>query len=185
MKDFKDIASFSGFVFVEYNLKCLTGVAVGYLLYRAFPEESGQFLWVLLSILLSITHDNSNKVAFDRMKGNVVGSLVGLFAYFVHNPANLLTIALGVVLTITLCSLLKLIGVVRTALVAFVIVVLYEESHSSWEGAVYRMASVVVGCFIGLVINYVFRRIAIAINPAIAASPAEQAADEVERDSSE
>ncbi len=155
-------------IFFEYNLKCLVGVAVGFLLYKAFPERNGELLWLLLSILLSITHDNSSKVAFDRMKGNVVGSLVGLFAYLLQNPANLITICLGVAVTITICSFMKLIGVVRTALVAFIIVVLYEEAHSGWEGAVYRVASVIVGCFIGLVINYVFRRIAIALSPSIA-----------------
>ena len=92
------------------------------------------------------------------MKGNVLGSLVGLFVYLLHNPANLLTICLGVVVTITICTLLKLVPV-RTALAAFIIVVLYEDAHSSWEGAAYRMASVIVGCFIGLVINYLFGQI--------------------------
>jgi uncharacterized membrane protein YccC len=165
MKRFEEVAGFGPFIFWEYNLKCLTGVTVGYLLYRAFPEQSGQFLWVLLSILLSITHDNSSKVAFDRMKGNIVGSLVGLAAFFLHNPANLLTICIGVAATVTICSLLGLIGVVRTALVAFVIVVLYEQEHSSWDGAVYRVACVIGGCFIGLVINYVFRKIALTLQP--------------------
>jgi NhaP-type Na+/H+ or K+/H+ antiporter len=51
-----------------------------------------------------------------------------------------------------------LIGVCRTALVAFIIVMIFEEAHSSWTGAIYRMISVVLGCLIGLVINYTFRR---------------------------
>ncbi len=174
MKRFKEISGITRFAFCEYNLKCFVGVAVGYLLYKAFPEQSGQLLWLLLSILLSITHDNSSKVAYDRMKGNVVGSLVGLFAYFLHDPPNLLTICVGVATTITICSFLRLIDVARTALVAFVIVVLFDEAHSSWQGAVYRMGSVVVGCFIGLVINFVFRRLAIAIYPAVSTPAAEQ-----------
>jgi uncharacterized membrane protein YgaE (UPF0421/DUF939 family) len=165
MKSFEEVAGFSPFIFWEYNLKCLAGVAVGYLLYRAFPEQSGELLWVLLSILLSITHDNNSKVAYDRMKGSIIGSLVGLASYFLRNPANLLTICIGVAATIAICSLLRLIGVVRTALVAFIIVVLYEESHSGWQGAVYRTACVVVGCFIGLLINNVFRRIALTLRP--------------------
>jgi uncharacterized membrane protein YccC len=172
MKSFKEITGFNKFIYCEYNLKCLVGVGVGYLLYKAFPEEGGQLLWLLLSILLSITHDNSSKVAYDRMKGNVVGSLIGLFAYFLHDPPNLLTISVGVAATITVCWLLRLVDVTRTALVALVIVVLYEEAHSSWAGAVYRMLSVVVGCFIGLVINFVFRRIAVAMYSGISA-PAE------------
>ena len=160
--------------FCEYNVKCLVGVTLGYVLYKAFPQYSGQYLWLLISILLSITHDNNSKVAFDRMRGNVLGSAVGLFAYFLHNPPNLLTICIGVATTIAICFKLKLIGVSRTALVAFIIVVLYAESHSSWDGAVYRMASVVVGCLIGLIINFVFRRIVIALYGPLSTSSAER-----------
>ncbi len=167
MKSFQEIAGVSRLEFCEYNLKCFAGVAVGYLFYEAFPQQSGQFLWMLISILLSITHDNDSKVAYDRMKGNVLGSAVGLFAFFLHNPPNLLTICIGVAMTIAVCFRLQLIGVSRTALVAFIIVVLNEEAHGSWEVAVYRMASVVVGCLIGLVINYVFRKMAMVFFPQI------------------
>ena len=185
MKSFKTIAGVSRLEFCEYNAKCFTGVALGYALYKAFPQQSGQYLWMLISILLSITHDNNSKVAYDRMKGNVLGSAVGLFAFFLHNPPNLLTICIGVAMTIAICFHLKLIGVARTALVAYIIVVLYEEAHSSWEGAVYRMASVVVGCLVGLVINYAFRKIAIAFFTRASTSAAERADDEGKHDDGE
>ena len=182
---FKEIAGVSPLEFCEYNPKCFVGVTVGYLLYKAFPQHSGQYLWMLISILLSITHDNNSKVAYDRMKGNILGSAVGLFAFFLHNPPNLLTICIGVSLTITICFGLKLIGVSRTALVAFIIVVLYEEAHSSWEVAVYRMASVVVGCLIGLVINYAFRKLAIAFYRRVSVSAVERIENEDKHDAGE
>jgi uncharacterized membrane protein YgaE (UPF0421/DUF939 family) len=159
MKSLKEITRGSAFEFYEYIVKCLAGVSVGYVLLKAFPQESGQYSWLLISILLSITHDNNSKAAHDRMRGNIVGSLVGFIVFFLRNPPNLLTIGIGVVVTITLCFRLDLIGVCRTALVAFIIVVIYEEAHSSWMGAIYRMVSVVLGCLIGLVINHTFRRI--------------------------
>lgn len=165
MKSFYEIAGFSRFDFVEYNLKCLVGLTVGYVLYKSFPQESGTYLWILISILLSITHDNDSKVAYDRMKGNIVGSTVGLLIFLLHNPPNLPTIGLGVVMTIAICSFLKLITVSRTALVALIIVVIYEESHSSWTGAAERLASVLIGCLIGLMINYLFRKMAEFIFP--------------------
>src|ERR1017187_2038763 len=159
MKHFKAVGGASTFEFYEYLVKCVAGVTIGYLLFRSFPEQSGQYFWMLISILLSITHDNNSKVAYDRMRGNIVGSVVGLFVFFLHNPPNLLTICLGVAVTITICFYQNLINVSRTALVGFIIVVIYEEAHSSWEGAIYRLVSVVVGCLIGLVINYTFREI--------------------------
>ena len=89
---------------------------------RGFPGESNQFYWVLISVVLSITHDNNSKVAIDRMRGNIVGSVVGLVVYFLHNPPNLLDhLHIGVVLVITVCFALDLIVVCRTALVGFVI----------------------------------------------------------------
>src|SRR5208282_5577595 len=90
MKSFQAIAGVSALEFCEYNAKCFVGVTLGYCLYEAFPEQSGQFLWILISILLSITHDNNSKVAHDRMKGNVLGSAVGLFTFFLHQPPNLI-----------------------------------------------------------------------------------------------
>jgi uncharacterized membrane protein YgaE (UPF0421/DUF939 family) len=159
MRIFKKTPSVSTFEFYEYIAKCLVGVTVGYLLLEAFPRQSGQYYWLLISVLLSITHDNNSKVAYDRMRGNIVGSLAGLFMYLIHNRPSLLTICLGVMVTIVVCFRLDIIGVCRTALVGFIIVILYEEDHSSWTGAIYRMGGVVVGCLLGLIINYTFRKI--------------------------
>jgi uncharacterized membrane protein YgaE (UPF0421/DUF939 family) len=185
MKSFKEMTGVSTLEFAEYNVKCFAGVTVGYVLYEAFPQQSGQFLWMLISILLSITHDNNSKVAYDRMRGNVLGSAVGLFAFFLHNPPNLLTICIGVAMTIAICFRLKLIGVSRTALVAFIIVMLNEEANGNWKVAVYRMASVVVGCLIGLVINYAFRRMAIAFYRRISTADMERVEQEDKADGGE
>jgi len=177
MKSFSQAAGVSTLEFGEYNVKCLVGVTIGYLLLKAFPQEYGQLLWVLISILLSITADNNSKVAYDRMKANVLGSTIGLFVFFLHNPSNLLTICIGVALTIAVCFKMKLMDVSRTALVAFIIVVLYEKAHGTWEGARDRMASVVAGCLIGLVINYVFRMMVGALYgyiPTSVGAPAKQ-----------
>jgi uncharacterized membrane protein YccC len=159
MKSLKEIMGSDTLAFYEYVVKCLVGVSAGYLLMRAFPRESGGFYWVLLSVVLSITHDNNSKVGVDRMRGNLIGSVVGLLVFFLHNPPNLLTICIGVVMVITLCWGLDLIGVCRTALVGFLIVMMYEADHSSWTGAIYRMACVVGGCLLGLLINYIFRKL--------------------------
>jgi hypothetical protein len=55
---------------------------------------------------------------------------------------------------------------------------LFEETHSSWEGAVYRMASVVVGCLIGLIINYVFRKMAVTFHRQVSSLAVERGAND-------
>ena len=102
-----------------------------------------------------------------------------------HNPTNLLTICLGVAVTITICFCLNLISVSRTALVGFIIVVIYEEAHSSWEGAIYRLVSVVVGCWIGLVINYTFREISMRFFRTLSAPVVQKPGDEDKDDGGE
>jgi len=163
MKSFKEIAGVSALDFFEYHAKCLVGVSIGYLLYKAFPRNAGFYLWLLISILLSITHDNSSKVAYDRMKGNIVGSVIGLMVFFLHDPPNLLTLCIGVAAVVTVCFRLNLIGVSRIALVAFIIVMVYEQSAYSWKGAVYRVVAVMGGCLTGLMINHVFRKLTDAV----------------------
>lgn len=182
MKKFNPIAGANTLEFCEYVAKCVVGVAVGYIPYKAFPQYSSQLFWVLLSILLSITHDNSSKVAIDRMKGNLIGSAIGLLAFLLHHPSNLPTIGLGVALTITLCFCLKLIEVSRTALVAFIIVVVYEEKDGGWEVAAHRMGCVIAGCLIGLVINYAFRKITTRFFRPIALPEVAQAGDKGRHD---
>src|ERR1039458_3440485 len=77
MRSFDLVTRGNSLAFCEYVVKCLVGVSIGYLLMKTFPRESGQYYWLLISVVLSITHDNNSKVALDRMRGNVIGSLVG------------------------------------------------------------------------------------------------------------
>jgi len=89
------------------------------------------------------------------MKGNVIGSATGLLLYIINGP-GLLLLSLGVVITIAICSLLKLITAGRTALVAMLVVMIHEKSGNNWEIALERAGCVIAGCAIALVISVVF-----------------------------
>ena len=174
MRSFHQITQGNSLAFYEYVAKCLVGVTIGYLLMKTFPRESGQYYWLLISVVLSITHDNNSKVALDRMRGNIIGSLVGFIVFLLHNPPNLLTISIGVAITIAVCFGLDLIGVCRTALVGFIIVIMYEGEHSSWMGAIYRVLGVILGCLLGLAINYTFRKLTSPMFQRLAAAGSEE-----------
>lgn len=155
---------------MEYIIKCIVGVAGTFMLFLFFPAFHDQLYWVIISVMLSITHDNDSKAALDRMKGNLMGSIVGLIGYLLEmmlhrspflsqftEPASSITlIIIGVIITITLCALLGFISVTRTALVAFFIVMIYEDNHHSYTGAIMRLVSTVTGCLLGLIINKIF-----------------------------
>lgn len=155
---------------MEYIIKCIIGVAGTFLLFLIFPAFHDQLYWVIISVMLSITHDNDSKAAVDRMKGNIIGSVVGLIGYllekFVTNAnyfsqlsapsSSIILIIIGVIITITLCTFLGFIAVTRTALVGFFIVMIYEDNHHSYTGAIMRLISTVSGCLLGLIINKTF-----------------------------
>jgi len=143
----------------EYIAKCLAGVTVAYLLLIAFPHQKSQCLWLLISMLLSITHDNDSKVARHRMRANIIGPLVGLIMFLLIPPPSLPAVFIGVVLTVLICFKLNLMQPCRTALVGLIIVMAYEKTENDWMGAIYRMSSVVAGCLIALLLNYLFRHI--------------------------
>lgn len=163
MADFQKSPACDKFELCEYIAKCLTGVGIVFLLFATFPQEKDLSLWLLVSMLISITHDNNSTAAKDRMRANIIGSFVGLVTFLVLPPPHLLAVFLGVAVTILICFKLDLMQVCRTALVGLVLVLAYEKVHSDWKGAIFRMASVVAGCLLGLIINYLFRRLSLPV----------------------
>jgi len=138
-----------------YIVECIIGLCICYSLYKYFPEH--QFYWSLISVLV-IAPDgkDSNRLAFDRMKANILGSSIGLLLFLIHWP-NLFLICIGVILTIVIGTFLKLHTAMRSSLAALVIVMVHEEQqNSTWHIALERVGCVMVGCIIGLLITLTF-----------------------------
>lgn len=136
-----------------YAAKCVVGFVIGYTLYKAIPQY--EVYWTLLSILLVLTPEDKDarRLAVERMKANLIGSVTGLLLYVMHKP-NLWMILIGVLTIIVVCHTLKLIAVARTAMATLIIVLVYEQETTSWLGAVERLVCVVSGCLIGLGITF-------------------------------
>ncbi len=143
-----------------YISECIIGLCLCYSLYKYFPQH--QFFWSMVSLVLVIAPDgtDSNRLAFDRMKANVLGSSVGLLLFLIHRP-NLFLICIGVVLTIIIGTFLKLNLALRSSLSALVIVMVHEQQqNSTWNIALERMGCVMLGCMIGLLITIGFNFVA-------------------------
>ena len=154
---------------IIYPAKCLLGMALIFPLFICFPNWRQDVTWMLVSLMLSITHDDDNKVGIDRIKGNIIGSMTGCIAWLLmyaltggrqesatDHMVLFIALALGIIVIIVACAGLDMIATARTALVAFVIVMIYEGSRGSWQGAFGRMLSVIAGCLLGLLINRLF-----------------------------
>ena len=136
-----------------YIIECITGLCICYMLYKIFPQH--EFYWSMISVVLVIAPDgrNSIRLAFDRMKANILGSSIGLLLFLIHAP-NLFLICIGVILTIIIGTFLNLNTAMRSSLSALVIVMVHEaEQNSSWHIALERVGCVIVGCIVGLLVT--------------------------------
>jgi uncharacterized membrane protein YgaE (UPF0421/DUF939 family) len=135
--------------YAPYIVKCLTGVAICYFLFIEITQYP--FYWAIISVVLAISADNSNQVAYDRMKANLLGCGVGIGLYPLHLP-ELVALCIGVGLTIVIGIGLKLTSPLRPALSALVIVTINEQRAGRWV-PVERVACVVAGCLVALLVS--------------------------------
>ncbi|HEU0226417.1 MAG TPA: FUSC family protein [Arachidicoccus soli] len=141
--------------FLVYLAKCIIGLMITYTIYVLYPQH--QFFWSVISVLLAFSPDDKDakKVAYDRMKANVLGSTIGMIIFVIHVP-SLLFMCLGVLMTIVIATILNIQSTTRSALAAVIIVLLYEKENASYHMALERMFCVIVGCLIALLLTLLF-----------------------------
>ena len=152
-----DFTKFNPSIFI-YMLKCIVGLSLCYILYVMFPQYL--FYWSVISVILSLSPEEGagNKVAFDRIIANVVGSMVGFLLFLIY-PPDLLLICIGIVLTIAISTFVKHETAPRSALTALVIVMLNEEKDPTLDLALERMLFVIAGSIVALFVTLVFSEI--------------------------
>lgn len=134
-----------------YTIRCFIGFFIGYALYHKYPEF--ELFWTLLSIILVISPEekDSRRLSIERFKSNFIGSAVALVCLYFHE-SNLYLILLGILLTIIVCRLFKVMNMARVALVALLIIMVKPHDTSMVIAPIFRFASVGLGCVIGLLI---------------------------------
>jgi uncharacterized membrane protein YccC len=138
---------------VTYLLKCLIGVGICYWLYVAIPRYP--FYWAIISVVLAISPDNTNRMAYDRMKANLLGCATGLGLYFLHLP-DFPALVIGITLVISIGMAAKMPATIRSALSALIIVIINERKQGEWDVPIQRVICVVVGCLVALLLTLVF-----------------------------
>jgi len=141
---------------ILYIAKCILGVIICYFLYKQFPQYP--FYWSLVSVVITISPDSSNKLAYDRIIANTLGCAVALLIYPIQAP-SLLLLCLGVAITIAAGTLLKLTNVLRTAIAALVIIIITEGEHRNWQIALERVGCVITGCVVALAVTLLFNKV--------------------------
>lgn len=135
-----------------YTIRCVLGFLIGYGLMFQFPKY--ELFWALLSIILVISPEgkDSRRLTIERVKSNLIGSVVGLGCHFIH-ATNLSILIIGIVVTISICYLFKVMNMSRVAIVAFLIVMLQSHTLNETIAPLIRFATVAFGCFVGLAVT--------------------------------
>ena len=135
-----------------FMIKGILGLGICYYLYLIFPDYP--FDWAMVSVVLTLSFDNSKKFAVERIISNILGCMIGLGLFPVPLPRVLLLV-IGVILVIQAVLLMKLEEMVRQALAAFVIVMLREENSQLWFIPLHRVITVIAGCLVALLLTLI------------------------------
>lgn len=138
-----------------YAAKCVTGAVIVFVLSSLLHFKD--IAWCLISVILVLSPDGKDtiRLAFTRIKANVVGAGVGLLCLLI-SPTNIWILSVALTVTLTLCYFFKLDAGARSALAATVIIMLHEEGRHVWDTALERVVAVLAGCALGLIITFVF-----------------------------
>ena len=137
---------------IIYTIRCLLGFLIGYFLMMQFPKF--ELFWTLLSIILVISPEgkDSQKLTIDRVRSNFIGSIVGLLCHLIYST-NLYVLIGGIITTVIICYLFKVMNMSRVAIVAFLIVMLQSHTLDQSIAPIFRFLTVAGGCLIGLTIT--------------------------------
>ncbi|WP_183573240.1 FUSC family protein [Mucilaginibacter sp. X5P1] len=141
---------------ILYLIKVILGVIICYILYKSIPEYP--FYWSLVSVVIATSLDRSTDQAYDRIKANILGCIVGASLYPIQLP-ELLVMCIGVTIIVFLAIGFKITSTLRSALAALIIILLQAETTKHWYIALERVVCVVTGCVVALLLTLFFNKI--------------------------
>ncbi|UOE50850.1 FUSC family protein [Mucilaginibacter sp. SMC90] len=148
-------------LFIIYLIQCIIGVSIGFYCFQKNAEAGA---WVLVSTIMVLAPDKDEaiKFAFNRIKANLIGAVVGLLLALIH-PFNVFMMAFGVVLAATFCELLSIKSAIRSATVGVILISLAPVGKTFYEVAAARAIGVGLGCMIALILTVTMHALVKAI----------------------
>lgn len=128
---------------------------------------SNFFLWASLTAFSSIQSDLNSPVNFNQITGNLIGSSLGVITWFLlyhlsihytlYISIEYVFLVIGILITTMICILLQHAEYCGIALAGFLIVTIYDVSHHTIEGALFRIFYCAIGCLIAYLVDLVSR----------------------------
>ncbi len=138
------------------NIK--TGLAVMVcIIVSKYMVENPMYSAVACIISMQDTVKGSFKAGFNRIKGTIIGGIVGYLSVLI-NPGGPIFCGLGAMLTIYLCNLLKLNNAITVASVTFVSIHMGIIVSDPARYSIFRVIDTSIGVLVAIVINYLIAR---------------------------
>lgn len=140
---------------IIYIFRCLIGFIIGYNLMINYPQY--ELFWGLLSIILVISPEgkDSRRLTNERVRSNLIGSIVGLCCVYINSEPNIEIVIIGIIFTSITCYILKVMNMARVAIVALLIILIQPHFSAIQLTPIYRFLSVTIGCLIGFSITLI------------------------------
>ncbi len=148
-----------------YVVKILCCAIIMVLLALIFDKDKDTnfFLWGSLTAFFTLQYDFRQKINFNQVTGNFIGSVVGIIIWIAMSKASFLHLysvnleylflVIGITLTTIICVSCKASQFTGIALSSFLIVTVYDVGHHTIDGALLRIAYCLIGCLVAFLIE--------------------------------
>ncbi|WP_455537770.1 aromatic acid exporter family protein [Terrisporobacter sp.] len=139
------------------TIKTGLGVMVCVLIGRFHLIDNTFFAAITCCICMQITVKSSLTSGFNRLKGTLIGGIVGFIFALIH-PGSAILACIGIIATIYICNSLKLNSSIVIACIIYCAIYLGMDNNNALLYSVSRMWDTFVGVIIAVAVNYfVFR----------------------------
>ncbi|WP_032120889.1 FUSC family protein [Clostridium amazonitimonense] len=135
------------------TIKTALAVSICILLSRIFTINNALYACIAAIITMGNTVTNSYKSGINRIKGTLVGAIVGLIMSLVA-PENIILVGIGIVIIISICNYFRLDKSVAISCTVFCVITISLNGRSPLQYSIYRTLDTILGIVVSLIINY-------------------------------
>ena len=144
------------------TVKTVVAVAICMVIMLFFPVEKAFYACIAAVICMQQTVEHTVRTGLNRMKGTVVGALLGIAGLLLQQHVNLdLQIVLapvGVLLILYLCNIMKMPASCSIGCVVYLSILLVQRDLSPFMFGLMRTLETFAGIVIAMIVNFFLDR---------------------------
>lgn len=136
------------------NLKTAIAVFICIIITRVLNIADSPFYACIAAVIcMQSSVFQTFKAGKNRMIGTFIGAFLG-FLFALINPGNALLTAVGIIVVIYICDLMKYNKSVSIACIVFIAIMVNLKDQTPFYYSIYRLIETLIGIIIALLVNY-------------------------------